>query len=280
MKNIVVGIDFSDNSINSMKHAVAISLKTDGKLHLVWVKTPGATKGLGIDSINDFTKKANQKLEQLAKDCKAEAPNSEVQIVILEGKTFEVLPQYASNLEEALIVIGTHGISGFEEKFLGSNAFKLVCASTVPILILRGGIQIHRDLTQILVPIDISFETLQKIKPAVAFAKSFGAKILLVGFHLSKDKEGKHVVEVQCGHAAKLCLNANVRHDVEICEYENEINDAVVQYAEKKDVNLMVIMREAEGGGLFIKNTVQQLLITTPMPLLTIPNINHFSITK
>ena len=280
MKNIVVGIDFSNNSINSMKHAVAISLKTGGKLHLVWVKTPGAAKGLGKGSIDDFTKEANRKLELLAKECRAETPNSEVQVVILEGKTFEVLPQYAANLESALIVIGTHGISGFEEQFLGSNAFKLVCASTVPILILREGIQINRDLTQILAPIDISFETLQKVKPAIAFAKAFGAKILLEGFHLHKDKEGKHVVEVQCGHAAKLCLNANVRHDIEIREYENAINDAVIQCAEQKDVNLMVIMRESESGGLFIKNTVQQLLITTPMPLLTIPNVNHFSITK
>ena len=43
MKNIVVGIDFSKNSLNALKHAVAIGLKTKGTLHLVWVKTPAVS---------------------------------------------------------------------------------------------------------------------------------------------------------------------------------------------------------------------------------------------
>ena len=201
MKNIVVGIDFSENSINSLKHAIAIALKTGAALHLVWVKTPGVTKGLGESNIDEYTRKANKKLQELLKACKAETPKSAAQSVILEGKPFVEIPKYASNLENAIIVIGTHGISGFEERFIGSNAFKTIVASPVPILILREGIQINRDLTQIFVPIDTSFETLQKVKPAITFAKSFAAKIIILGLYPPKNNDDKHVVEVQVGHA-------------------------------------------------------------------------------
>lgn len=282
MKNIVVGIDFSNNSINSLKHAVAISLKTGGALHLIWVKTPGASNGLGNGSIDNFSKIANEKLDALVKECKAESPASPVQSVILEGKPFREIPKYASNLEEAIIVIGTHGVSGFEERFIGSNAYKTICSSTVPVLILREGIQIKRDLTQILVPIDTSFETLQKIKPAISFAQAFAAKVLLVGAYPEKSSEDKHVVTVQTGHAARLCLNANVRHEVEFLEYKGSISPAIVEYAKEKDVNLMVVMREGEAdiSDFWVGNAVQQLLPITPMPLLIIPNINYFSITK
>ena len=45
MKNIVVGIDFSQNSENALRHAVALALKTDAKIHIVW-----DTHGRGMSS--------------------------------------------------------------------------------------------------------------------------------------------------------------------------------------------------------------------------------------
>lgn len=282
MKNIIVGIDFSDNSINSLRHAVAISLRTGAALHLIWVKTPGASKGLGDGTIEDFTKKANEKLQDLADECKAEAPNSAVQTVILEGKPAHELPRYAANLPHSIIVIGTHGISGFEERFIGSNALKTVAASSVPVLILREGIEINRDLTQILVPIDTSFETLQKINPAIAFAKAFAAKILILGLVSNNTPDEKRVISVQVGHAAKFCLDANIRYDSEITEYKGLASKALVEYAKSKDVNLLVLMREEESAfqDFWMGSSIQQLLTFAPMPMLIIPNINYFSITK
>ncbi|MDL2296664.1 universal stress protein [Bacteroidales bacterium OttesenSCG-928-B11] len=282
MKNIIVGIDFSENSINSLKHAVAISLRTNAVLHLVWVKTPGASRGLGGETIEDFTKKANEKLEALAKECRMESPKSNVQIVILEGKPSNELPRYASNLPESIIVIGTHGISGFEERFIGSNALKTVVASKAPVFVIRVGVQINRDLTQILVPIDTSFETLQKINPAIEIAKAFSAKIQLLGLVPTNMPDDMNVVTVQMNHAAKLCLDANVWYDEEIIEFKGLVSKAIVDYAKTKDVNLLVLMKEEEAAfeNIWIGSTIQQLLTVAPMPLLIIPNTNYFSITK
>ena len=198
MKNIIVGIDFSKNSINSLKHAVAIALKTGATLHLVWVKTPSISKGLAKDQEGIMMKNAHKQLDELVASCKVEAPKSEVLSIILEGKPAQQIPTYAKNLPQSIIVIGTHGLSGFEERFIGSNAFKTVCASTVPVLVLREGIQINRDLTDILIPIDTSFETLQKVNPAIAFAQAFSAKIHLLGVFV-KSPEDKHIIKVVTG---------------------------------------------------------------------------------
>ena len=43
MKNIVVGIDFSNSAMVAMRHAVSLSIKTQADIHLVWVKSPGLT---------------------------------------------------------------------------------------------------------------------------------------------------------------------------------------------------------------------------------------------
>lgn len=281
MKNIIVGIDFSPNSINALKHAVAISLKSGGALHLVWVKSPSTTKIIDTDIKENISQIVQTKLSELLKACKAEAPKSEARSVILEGKPANEMIKYASNLPDSLIVIGTHGASGFEEMFVGSNAFKIVSMSPVPVMVLREGIQINRDLTQILVPIDTSFETLQKMKYAMKFAKAFSAKILLLGL-ISEQPETKHIVSVQLGHAMRMLEQANIRHDWTSLEIKGNISKEVVDFAKKLDVNLMIIMREEEQefSDFWLGTTTRQILNTTPMPLLIIPNITHFAITR
>ncbi len=278
MKNIIVGIDFSKNSINSLRHAVAIALKTSATLHLVWVKTPGVTKGLGKGNRNDFVKIANEKLEKLINDCKKEAPNAKIQSVILEGKPFVELTKYAANLDDVIIAIGTHGVSGFEENFIGSNAYRTAAASSVPVLVLREGVNVNRDLVQIVVPVDVSFDTLQKIRYATEFAKVFSAKILLVGIYEKHDPQQKHIVNIQLNHAKLMCTQVNVRHDTEFLPYQGNMANTFVKFAKSKDANLLVIMRENSDQiditNLFLGNTTQQLLTKSPLPLLIIPNVS------
>ncbi|MEG2071388.1 MAG: universal stress protein, partial [Bacteroidales bacterium] len=108
MKNIVVGIDFSKNSLNAMRHAVAIALKNNGKIHLIWVKTPGASESIVKDNANAYTMKAEERLIELVNECKTEAPNCSVHYVILEGKPATEITTYASNITDSIIVIGTH----------------------------------------------------------------------------------------------------------------------------------------------------------------------------
>lgn len=283
MKNIVVGIDFSKNSYNAMKHAVAISLKNKAKLHLAWVKTPAMkTDFATTTATKDFLSAVKEKLAQWVEECKAEAPESSVTSVILEGKPAAELCNYAAYLPKSMIVMGTHGVSGFEEFFVGSNAFKTINLTSVPVLILREGIEINRDLTEILVPIDTSFETLQKMKIAIEFAKDFGAKICLLGMINPITNDIKHIINVQLNHAATMCKKANVRYDVLPLEISGDSITALLDSAKKLDVNLMVIMREEEHdlSSVWMGSNTRQVVNNSPMPLLIVPNVNQFLLNK
>lgn len=282
MKNIVVGIDFSENSINSLRHAVALATVTGATVHIVWVKTPGAARGLGKGSIEDFTKIAQSKLDDMIQRCKAEAPNVQTISVILEGKPSLELPKYASNQPESMVVVGAHGISGSEDRSIGSNAFKVISESGVPVFILREGVQVNKDLINVLVPIDTSFETLQKMRIAISFAKAFSAKIILLGIYPPNNAQDKHVVSVQLSHANRMCAGANVRHETDVLEVSSRISKSIIDYALAHDVNLMTVMKEEETDltDFWVGSTLRQLMNTTPIPLLVIPNKNHFSVNK
>ena len=283
MKNIVVGIDFSKNSYNAMKHAVAISLRNKAKLHLAWVKTAAMkTDFAATTAAKDFLKAVKEKLKQWEEECKAEAPESTVTSTILEGKPAVELCNYAAYLPKSMIVMGTHGVSGFEEFFVGNNAFKTINQTTVPVLILREDIQINRDLTEILVPIDTSFETLQKMKTAIEFAKDFNAKICLLGVINPVTNDIKHVINVQLQHGASMCKKANVRYDVQTLDVTGDSIPALLNAAKKMDVNLMVIMREEEHdfSSVWMGSNTRQIVNNSPMPLVIVPNVNQFLLNK
>lgn len=280
MKHIVVGIDFSQNSENALRHAVAVALKTKAKIHIVWVKTPTAASKLNVTDEEDMMNQAHNKLDQLVAVSRAEAPNNEIQDVILEGKAYLEIAQYAANLPDSMLVVGCHGASGFEEMFVGSNTMKIVGISKVPVLIIGDHVQINRDLVKILCPIDTSFETLQKIELSAYFAKAFAAKLSLLGICYPCTEENKHIINVQLKHADAMCTELNVRHSASSINVQGSMPNSVVEWAKKEDVNLIAIMREEEDDitSFWLGSETRQLMNLAPMPLLVIPNVNHFDV--
>jgi nucleotide-binding universal stress UspA family protein len=282
MKNIVVGIDFSPNSENALKHAIAVGIKSNATIHLVYVKPLKSSSAVAQKDEEILAKNISKRLIELTQDAKHEAPMCSVQSIILEGKPPIEICKYAHNLEKAMIAIGTHGTSGFDEKNVGSNTIKIISETKIPVMVVREHINIGRDLTQILVPIDESFETLQKMKHAVSFAKIFNAKIILLGTNTSTHPESKHVINIQLGHAKAMCDKANVRYEVQSVTIKENICQSLVEYAKTADINLMIIMREEEEEffDFWLGTSTRRLISISPMPLLVVPNINHFSINK
>lgn len=279
MKNIVVCTDFSNSALTATRHAVALAIRSKATLHLVWVKTPGAKSVEDENDPGEFTSHSQHKLEQWVEQCKKESPESQINSVILEGKVHVEVTRFAKNLPESIIVMGAHGASGFEEGYIGNNAYRLINSSEVPVLIMRENIQINRDLHKIFVPIDISFETLQKMRLSIELAKNFAAQVYLFGVIYPNNNESRHIINVQVRHAADMCEEANVRYDAELHTVSNnDVCNTILTSAKELDANLITIMREEQETDFTASRNMRQILSTSPMPLLIIPNRNAFSV--
>jgi len=282
MKNIIVGIDFSNSSMIAMRHAVAIALKTKADIHLIWVKTPGVTSGAtGFDEGVSFVQHNQEKLNEWATLCKEESPETHVNSIILEGKPHIAINKYTENLPEAMIIVGAHGASGFEEGYIGNNAYRMINNATVPVLIMRENITVKRDLHKIFVPIDLSFETLQKMKASIFLAKHFAAQLYLLGVNYPNSPETRHIINVQLRHAADMCDEANVRYVAETTNAcNNDVCQCILNIAKETDANLITIMREEQETNFTASRNMREILSTSSMPLLIIPNKNTFSVAK
>ena len=271
-KNVIVGVDFSNSSHNAMRHAVSIAMKTGGEIHLVWVKTPGVSNNVTDDGGENYIHKVQNSLEEWKKECKMEAPDVEVNTVILEGKVHTEILKYASNQSIPMIVMGTHGTSGFEEGYIGNNANRLIKDSKVPILIMRENIEIKRDLHNIYAPIDLSFETLQKMRYATYLGKCFAAKVTIAGIYYPNNADTRHIINVQMRHASDMCEDKNVRHEMVTLTVQKDYVQTLLNHAHELDSNLIVIMREESETDFTSSSNMTEILSTSKMPLLIIPN--------
>lgn len=147
MSTIVVGVDFSPESEAAVAHAVQLARRLGA----------GVTLALATDAIEgpenlspglmaayvkygaDLKAKLAEDLLRLGAMCEQEAGQGvAVDHVILDGQPEDQLPSYARQVEAELVVVGTHGRTGFRRLAMGSIAERVVRSVDRPVLVARG----------------------------------------------------------------------------------------------------------------------------------------------
>jgi len=274
MKNIIVGVDFSETSLNALEHAMSLALRLRAKLTLLFVVSPDAKLMEEIDenkksSIVDI---ADKKMQELVVQCQRVLPKYNVKYKIRIGKVSQEMNAEAKEQGDALIVVGTHGCSGFEEFFIGSSAFRIINQSDFPVISIRAGMNMYRDLLSILVVIDDTRETLQKLKIAAPLAKVFNAKVEIMGLYPPLFKNIKETVEAYVHRAEVYLTERDVRFTSTFVESAEKVK-VVLDFAKKKEVNLLIVMKEVElnGENVFVLAPFSERIVNrSPYPVLTV----------
>lgn len=272
MKTIIAAIDFSDCSINALEHAVSIARNSSSNLLMLWVNNPYTTKTiLSSEMSDDLVEEVEHQFTKLINKYEPELPASKIEYVIREGKVYREVVNQARESEAWLIVVGTHGSSGFEELWMGSNANRIVTAAPCPIITIRGGVEISRDLRLIVMPMDSTLETRQKVPFTCELARAFSAEVHILAVYTTSVEDVRSRVLSYAKQAAKYLKENNVRHQIVEIEAEN-LSTSTIEYAIKTDANLISIMTEQEKTAinLWLGPYAQQMVHHSPVPVLSI----------
>jgi nucleotide-binding universal stress UspA family protein len=146
IKKVLVPIDFSDYSKNSLKYAANFIKCFRAELILVYVVEPtiyppdfsmGQIAIPAVDADID-----NRSYEELDKLAKMEIPaDIKCKIIVKTGKPFIEIIETASEEDADLIIIATHGHTGVEHILFGSTAEKVVRKAPCPVLTLRDPVK-------------------------------------------------------------------------------------------------------------------------------------------
>jgi universal stress protein A len=146
IKKVLVPIDFSDYSKNSLRYSVSFVRCFKAELVLVYVVEPViyppdfSMGQIAVPAVDvDMDKRAAEELKKLAQ---TEIPaDMKVKTIIRTGKPFVEIIETASEENADLIIIASHGHSGVEHILFGSTAEKVVRKAPCPVLSLREPIK-------------------------------------------------------------------------------------------------------------------------------------------
>lgn len=266
-RTIIVGTDFSKGSYVALELAVDIANRMKADIHLVWICRE---KMLYTDDQNNYVRNlASQKMDDLCEKWQPKLIDSKITPFIVQGKVAPVIASMAQKVDATMIVIGTNGASGFEKYWMGSTAVRIVQEATCPVLSIREGFNFHKNLERILVPLNMTTNSRQKLPVAVKMAKAFGATIHVLGQY--ENSTQAQTIAIYMKQAETFMQKQNVPYISETMQSKS-LADDMLAYADTISADLIVISTEQDQvlSSLFIGTTAQQLVHHSLIPILSV----------
>jgi len=251
MKKIIIPVDFSEHSEYALKTAAKLAKKHDAELlvlHMLEMSDImlSASDGLQNQKAAFFIQIAEQNFEEFLK--KDYLNDVKVTSVIKHFKVFSEVNDVALKHDADLIVMGSHGSSGFAEFFIGSNTERVVRNANIPVLVVKNNLS---DVNFDVVAFACNFSE-EAIKPYLNAVKMFdevGAKLYLVHVNLPNDRfmSSLEIEQKTVNFLTKAENNLDKMKDVHyVSDYT--VEEGVLNCANKIGADLIIVPTHGRKG--------------------------------
>lgn len=267
MTNFIVPIDFSVDSLKGLEWAILFSQKKSINIQMVYVLTNSSNFQPSV--AEQEHKYAETQFKKLVKDFGPGLGNqSKLRYIIKKGKVYREVVNQVNSYKNAVISASTHGASGFEELFIGSNALKIMAATEQPVFTLRTSMP--EDVKKIVVPIKLHLDTRQKAPVVADLAELFGAELHVVAISTRKNRRDLARLESYSNQVINY-FKARELQTVAKTLVGESLPSLTCNYAEAVDADLITIMSSAiDKWNVFLGSYAQQMVKTATVPLLSI----------
>ncbi len=244
MKDIIVPINFTNDSENSLEEAIFLSKLLKSKIHLINVVSLGDWWSNLIITKDTKEQLYNLSLENLKKTA-ALHPETTFELKVLFGKVHEQILEYAGSVNSELIVLCDKHRDEKENKILGSIVTHVITESKCPVITIKN--KIDKDIKNIVVPIDLSEDSDRKVRAAIAFNQYAKAKLHFVSILF----EGVGNRNIRTRKKVKQLEKTLKKHEVNysfklIRKQKIYAYQDALEYAEQVNADLIIIMTHKE----------------------------------
>ncbi|MFT5155936.1 MAG: nucleotide-binding universal stress UspA family protein, partial [Bacteroidia bacterium] len=204
----------------------------------------------------------NTRLNEKAAEVRKKYPKLTVNTLIREGKVYTQIIEASNNMACDSIVMGFNGLTGIEH-FMGSTTLRVLKSTTVPVVIIKDQPS-STNYEKIVLPIDLTKESRQKVDWAVHVAKKYNSEIHVI-MEVETDEFYMNRVKASLMQVEKILTKNNVRHVTKLLsdsEYPERFGGDIIQYSEEIKADLIMIMTQKEAGVLdfFLGSFAQQVI--------------------
>jgi len=265
MKKILVPVDFSKKSEEALKVAAKIAKKINGEiyvLHLLDIPSgevdilDGRKVPKGPMAMMLFENTHEKFDEFLDKDYLDDIPVYEK---VMTDAPVEGISEFAQKNNIDFIVMGSHGTSGLEEFFVGSNTEKVVRTSKIPVLVIKRPANEFK-VEKVVIAGKFLGHNMTEFKKIMEFLKIFNPDIYLVRVNtISNFKSTKELEEV-----LKDFLNKIPEYtDLEPVIYNDyTVQEGIFNFAEKVDADIIALATRGRQGIMhFLSDSIAESVV-------------------
>ncbi len=284
VKKILLPLDFSKTSFHALDHAV----------HMASVYRAGLTLMHAIESMpvisergyfnsmayaaqyeRSLLRESNKHLKDVANRIRKKL-DTPISTVTVPGRAHRVIVSTAKRIRASVIIMGTHGVSGFREFFIGSNAFRVVHDAGCPVLTISRVVR-KPGFSNILMPFRDKPHSREKVDYAISMGKKYGAAIHILAVDSDDSKTTKKKLQMEAGQIKRFVEKAGLNGTIKLISGMYHA-DTIIRYAKRKKCDLVISMADMDKMDIseFIKGPyAQQIVNHSPIPVLSIrPKFN------
>ncbi|HTB31215.1 MAG TPA: universal stress protein [Bacteroidia bacterium] len=278
IKSILIPTDFSETANLAVAHGANMARLFNAKIYLLHsVETSAYAGGPGQPVLSEDAEKlynmGQDQLNKVAEEIKT-TYNVEVTPLTVSGKPAAGITGAVKDNNIDIIVMGTHGASGFEEFFIGSNAHKVVNLSPCPVISVQVTTK-NLGFSHIVVPISNDMHSRQKINNVIELASKYNSTIHLLGLLETNDPTDDKKFELKLETVEHTLVKANVKYTKRLIRGHNPAVEAM-KFSEEIGGDLIVIMTDHESDltGMFLGTVAKQIVNHSKIPVMSIRPIN------
>jgi nucleotide-binding universal stress UspA family protein len=287
ISRVLCAVDLSDLSRHVLRQALALARQHDATVRVMFVIDVGSQSSSGEGAMFEVTPEMRARFEEDLGWLVASVLDAEVDIEtqVRDGRVAPAVLDDARALKADVVVIGTHGRSGFQRLTLGSVAEKIVRTAPCPVLVVPPAVADDAPVLPrvVVCPTDFSPAAQAAAVYAKFMAQRAGAALSLVS-----------VTEWPFGEAPAPGPIADLMHSID-AQAQRQLEEAcveggtptrtavlhgkpwkvIVDFARRERAGLIVMGatgREAHGLAL-LGSTTYHVMREGVCPVLTVPAV-------
>jgi len=279
---ILIATDYSEQSLPAEIYAVNLAKDIDSYLQFVHVFDPPLAAPLAAFDAEKIeynpllfeSKKLKNHVANLLNSLNNPLSDSDFTYLVREGQAGEQILEEAQESEIDIIIVGTHGVSGFRDFFVGTHAWDVIKNSKIPALAIPTKTVYKRIST-----IGFASEYREGEIPAIHFAYNI-ANLLKANFkivHINnpfiKAKDNDQMFVDFYGTLQSILKTENIEF---IRMNEDDVIEGIEKFCNETSVDWLAMSPEVPSllEKIFIPNIsmTRKMSFLTNRPLFAIPD--------
>ncbi len=278
--SLLIPLDFNEQSMIALEQSYNMAKLLGYEIVLLYVleESDLFSGFLSTEQNQDVIVRINQRLEETAAEVSRKS-GVKVTPILSRGKVASTILKTARDYNARFILMGTNDSSErlrLDRNQIGANTSRVIRQAEIPVISVNGKHH-HSGCRSILLPLDLTKETRQKVTYAIEMAKLFGANIKAVSVLWDKnDRDIIQQLELQMNQVRKFISEVNIPCTTEIIEINGssaDLGPTILDYARRQgDVDLIIIMTQQENRltEFFIGSAAQQIIRQSEIPVMSI----------